>query len=158
MAGIKDVNFIFDTMRQKNLPYWKAYLGSDPLSSYDEGNVEDSIVTLKKLLEAIENQTVRIVVRPKTSKDLGAGGDTKTNVFTYYFETKNLNPNSNYNNSAPVINGLNDETVDRMIQQAKEIERLNHQIELNKLQHQINEIKRSKELEENEDEEEGIGS
>ena len=92
MAICKNKDYIFETMRSKNICFWSAK-DTDEINSFEGNDIDESIISLNNLLQAYSNSGVLTIILYKKSKtDLGEGGNIKNAKLTIKFDTSISQP------------------------------------------------------------------
>jgi len=87
MAICKNKDYVFETMRSKNICFWSVK-DTDEINSFEGTDIDESIIALNNLLQAYTNSGVLTIILYKKSKsELGEGGNIKNAKFTIKFDT-----------------------------------------------------------------------
>lgn len=87
MAICKNKDYVFETMRLKNICFWSVK-DTDEINSFEGTDIDESIIALNNLLNAYTNSGVLTIILYKKSKsELGEGGNIKNAKFTIKFDT-----------------------------------------------------------------------
>lgn len=139
MAALVTFNAITDTMESQNIVVWKvlAKSGGDIIryQHNDKLDIDSSIDELKKILNEVVDDEVKIVLIPNPNK--GRGGATNTNL-TYRLNVKSLKPAMA---NAPVA-GYSDKIEKQLEQLIERNSKLEKQLIESKYEMQINELKK----------------
>lgn len=132
---------LFDTMETQDLPYWKVRDREGTIAENDDqGDVNQSMETLKDALAEIEDQFVWVKICNATKAAIGKGG----NKHTWYEYKVNLQ-SGNKQGEATVNSGALNSQVLKLIEEKNELQRKIDRLEdakkYDELQRQLDDLK-----------------
>jgi hypothetical protein len=130
-----NLNFVISEMQENNFLYWKIKDKSNIIAIQDDesADLDHSIATLKKKLQAISANVVTIEVSQKSTKAKNKGGDNTTTGRTYIVTLDNNTPAPIEGRAIVNVQGL-----EELKQLRKENENLKLQAIENKYEQVIN--------------------
>lgn len=130
-----NLNFVISEMEENNFLFWKIKDKSNIIALQDDesADLDHSIATLKKKLQAINANVVTIEVSQKSGKAKKQGGDNTTTGRSYLVTLDNNTPAPIEGRAVVNIQGL--EEINKL---KKEIEELKIEAVVNKYEQQIN--------------------
>jgi hypothetical protein len=105
-----NLNFVISEMEENNFLFWKIKDKTNIIALQDDesADLDHSIATLKKKLQAISANVVTIEVSQKSGKDKAKGGDLKTTGRSYLVTLDNNTPAPIEGRAVVNIQGLED--------------------------------------------------
>jgi hypothetical protein len=130
-----NLNFVISEMEENNFLFWKIISKNETLAIQDDEslNLDSSIATLKKKLQAINANIITIEVSSRSFSSKRKGGDLKTTGTKYQVTLDNNTPAPIEGRAVVNIQGL--EEINKL---KKEIEELKIEAVVNKYEQQIN--------------------